>query len=261
VGRFALLPAAAALAGALLLQIGVNLANDYFDFVKGVDTPRRVGPKRVTQSGLIPPARVRLAMIAALMLSALPGAYLIRIGGVPILLIGIAGILAALAYSGGPSPLASRGLGDAVVFIFFGPIAVCGTYYVQAFSLPPLVATLSFQMGFLVTAVLTVNNLRDIRTDREAGKVTLAVLLGQRGACLEYRFLILAAYALCLVQWVAGWVTAWGLLPLGVFPLALRMMRSVRHETPAPDLNHWLGRTAGHSLAFGIVASIGLILS
>jgi 1,4-dihydroxy-2-naphthoate octaprenyltransferase len=126
------LPALAAMLGALLLQIGVNLANDYFDYVKGVDTHERIGPVRVTQSGLIPPHRVRLAMILVFALSALIGIYLIVVGGVPILAIGIASILSALAYSGGPFPLASHGLGDLFVFIFFGLCAVCGTYWVQA---------------------------------------------------------------------------------------------------------------------------------
>jgi len=132
---FALLPAMAALAVALLLQIGVNLANDYFDFIKGVDSDDRLGPLRVTQSGLIPPVRVRTAMSITLGLAGLPGLYLVYVGGWPVLVIGAASILAALAYSGGPYPLASNALGDLFVFIFFGLVAVCGTYYVQTLML------------------------------------------------------------------------------------------------------------------------------
>ena len=134
---FAFLPAAAALIVALLLQIGVNLANDYFDYIKGIDTRERLGPVRVSQSGLIPSATVKGAMIFIFLLAMIPGLYLAFIGGWPVIIIGLASIMAALAYSGGPFPLASHGLGDLFVFIFFGLVGVCGTYYVQALHLTP----------------------------------------------------------------------------------------------------------------------------
>ena len=165
-GAFAPLPALAALAGALLLQIGVNLANDYFDFGRGIDAADRKGPVRVTQAGLIPPGQVRLGMAAAFAAAALVGVYLVVLGGTPILVVGIASILSALAYSGGPWPLASHGVADLFVFVFFGPVAVCGTYFVQAGAVSGTAAAASVAPGLLITAILVVNNLRDIETDR-----------------------------------------------------------------------------------------------
>ena len=176
---FVWLPAVAALMVALLLQIGVNLANDYFDYLKGIDTQDRLGPPRVTQSGLIPANQVRAGMILILILSLIPGIYLLTLGGLPVLIIGLACICAALAYSGGPFPLASHGLGDLFVFIFFGLVAVCGTYYVQALHLTPLVWLMGVIEGLLITAILVVNNLRDIQSDRQTGKRTLAVIIGR----------------------------------------------------------------------------------
>ena len=261
VGKFHLPAALAALAGALLLQIGVNLANDYFDFVKGVDTAERVGPIRVTQSGLIPPSQVRMAMAVSLALAGLIGLYLIRVGGAPILTIGVAAIVSALCYSGGPFPLASRALGDLFVFIFYGPVAVCGTYYVQAFSVSPLVILLSVQMGCLITAVLVVNNLRDRQTDQNAGKITMAVALGPKRSVVEYRFLILVAYLLVFAAWIAGWVSAWGLLPVAAFPKALQLFAEVRPETPPSRMNQALARTAVHALIFAALAGAGVVLS
>ena len=183
---FTLLPALAAMGGALLLQIGVNLANDYFDFKKGIDSEERLGPIRVTQTGLISPKGVLLGMVVTFGCSLMVGLYLVMVGGWPILVVGLASILSALAYSGGPSPLASLGLGDLFVFIFFGLVAVCGTYYVQTGTLTPMVVWSSLPMGFLITAILVVNNLRDLESDGAVGKKTLAVLIGKRGARLEY---------------------------------------------------------------------------
>lgn len=181
-GALAVLPALAALAVSMLLQVGVNLANDYFDYAGGIDSPDRLGPTRVTQSGLIEPGRVKAGMACVFCLAALMGLYLVFVGGVPILLAGIASIAAALAYSGGPYPLASHGLGDLFVFIFFGLVAVGGTYYVQALSLTPMALLVAVPPGLLITAILVVNNLRDIHTDRRSGKRTLAVILGAGGS-------------------------------------------------------------------------------
>ena len=260
-GRLQMLPALAALAGALLLQIGVNLANDYFDFVRGVDTSARVGPIRVTQSGLIAPRRVRAAMIASLTAAVLVGGYLIAVGGLPILVVGLAAVAAALAYSGGPFPLASHALGDLFVFIFYGPVAVGGTYYVQAFGLTPRVGLLAGQMGLLITAVLVVNNLRDISTDRVAGKRTLAVLLGPSGSCWEYRLLVSGAYGLSVAGWVAGWLSGWGLLTFLALPMAVRLFSVVRAETAPAALNRALAGTAAHALVFAAVMAVGVLLS
>lgn len=257
---FKCLPALAALAGAVLLQIGVNLANDYFDYVKGVDSVDRLGPIRVTQSGLIPPSRVKAAMIVALGLAATVGVYLILVAGWPVLAIGLASILALLAYSGGPYPLASHGLGDLFVFIFFGPVAVCGTYYVQALHLTWPVILVTIPVGSLITAILVVNNLRDISTDRKADKHTLAVILGNRGARLEYVLLLISAYTMPVILWLAGLASGWVLLPVVSLPMALSMIHVI-WQTTGSALNQALARTAGLSLFFSLLLSIGLILS
>ena len=194
--RFVLIATMAALAVAVLLQIAVNLANDYFDYVKGIDAEDRLGPVRVTQSGMIPAEQVKLAMIITLIAAALPGLYLITVGGWPVVCIGLACILAALAYSGGPLPLASHALGDLFVFIFFGIVAVCGTYYVQALQLTFMVVCMGIIVGLMITAILVVNNLRDIQTDRRAGKRTLAVLLGSRATKFEYSLLHIGTHVM-----------------------------------------------------------------
>lgn len=257
---FQCLPALAALTGALLLQIGVNLANDYFDYVKGIDTIDRLGPIRVTQSGLIPPVRVKTAMIIVLGLAAVVGVYLILVAGWPVLVIGLASVLALLAYSGGPYPLASHGLGDLFVFIFFGPVAVCGTYYVQAQHLTWLVILVTIPVGSLITAILVVNNLRDISTDRKAGKSTLAVILGSRGTKFEYMLLLISAYTMPFMLWLADLASGWVLLPVFSLPMALSMIHVIR-QTSGSLLNQALARTAGLSLLFSLLLSIGLILS
>jgi 1,4-dihydroxy-2-naphthoate polyprenyltransferase len=258
---FSLLPAMAALAVALLLQIGVNLANDYFDFKKGIDTEDRLGPVRVTQSGLLPPARVKKAMIIIFGMTLLPGLYLIARGGWPAVIIGGTSILAALAYSGGPYPLASHALGDLFVFVFFGLVAVCGTYYVQALELTAMVVLLAIVEGLLITAILVINNLRDIQTDRRAGKHTLAVMIGDRGARLEYTALQIGAYALPAVLWFDGQTSIWILLPVLSLPLAIRLNRVVWKTQGGSVLNHTLAGTAKLSLVFSVLLSIGLIIA
>ena len=259
--RFVLLPALAALAVALLLQVGVNLANDYFDYTKGVDTEDRLGPARVTQGGLIAPGRVKLAMTTVFVLSLLPGFYLIIIGGWPVAAIGAAAIIAALAYSGGPYPLASHGLGDLFVFIFFGLVAVCGTYYVQALHITPMVVLMGIIVGLLITAILVVNNLRDIQTDRKTGKRTLAVVIGVKGTRAEYTILLAAAFAIPVFIWLGGFASAWVLLPLASLPLALLQIRLIRQPSDGPALNNLLAQTARLSFFFSVLLSIGLILS
>ena len=229
-GVFAALPAAAALFGSLLLQIGVNLANDYFDFGRGIDTPERKGPLRVTQAGLIPPSQVRLGMVAAFAAATLVGVYLVLRGGAPILAVGIASILSALAYSGGPWPLASLGVADLFVFVFFGPVAVCGTYFVQSGRVSPTAAAASLAPGLLITAILVVNNLRDIETDARAGKRTLAVRLGARGSLVEYLLLLGIPFLLPPLFLAAGVRGPLILLPLLALPLAA----PAREDPPRP---------------------------
>jgi len=258
--QFASGPVAAALTAALLLQIGVNLANDYFDSVKGIDTQQRLGPIRVTQSGLISAARVKAVMMVTFLGAGVVGVYLARIGGWPIVIIGLACILAALAYSGGPCPLASHGLGDIVVFIFFGWVAVCGTYYLQSHNVSPLALLTGTQVGLLITAILVVNNLRDIDTDRQSGKITMAVRVGVRGSKLEYCLLISAAYLPLPLIWLGGRSTPWILLPMLSLPLAVSLQRKVWKSTPGPKLNQLLAASAGLSLFFSVLLAMGLIL-
>lgn len=259
-GAFKLLPALAALIGSLLLQIGVNLANDYFDYVKGVDTPDRIGPLRVTSSGLIQPERVRLGMIVVLGIEVLIGIYLVLVGGWPILAIGIASILSLLAYSGGPFPLASNGLGDLFVFLFFGLAAVCGTYYVLAQQITIAALIVAVIEGFLITAILVVNNLRDIETDSKTGKRTLAVILGRKGAQLEYALLLIVSYLLLPVLWLSGLTAVWVLLPILTLPMGWALSRDIRSETAGPALNRALAGTARLTLLFSILLSVGILL-
>ncbi|HCX01253.1 1,4-dihydroxy-2-naphthoate prenyltransferase [Smithella sp. F21] len=253
--------ALAALAGALLLQIGANLANDYFDCIRGVDGVDRLGPIRVTQSGLISAERVKAGMIVTFIFATIVGLYLIFVGGWPILLIGVVSILSALAYSGGPYPLASHGFGDIFVFVFFGPVAVCGTYYVQTLHLTVLVVLLSIPVGLLVTAILVVNNLRDIDTDGKADKYTLAVIIGKRGTRIEYAFSLITAYIVLFILWITGMISGWGfLLPMFSLPVAICMIRIIQ-RSEGILLNQALARTAGLSLVFSLLLSIGLIIS
>ena len=258
--QFALVPAVAAMTVALLLQIGVNLANDYFDYLKGIDTQDRLGPPRVTQSGLIATRQVRTGIIVAIVLSTVPGLYLASVGGWPVILIGLFCFAAALAYSGGPFPLASHGLGDLFVFIFFGLVAVCGSYYVQALRLTPMVWLLGAIQGLLITAILVVNNLRDIQTDRRSGKRTLAVIIGKRGSRIEYLLLLATAYAIPIILWLSGICSVWVVLPVLSLPLAIYLMRLIWKSAGGPVLNEALANTAKLVLVYSLLLSIGLIL-
>ncbi len=259
-GAFALLPALAAGAGALLLQILSNFANDYSDFFRGADTHERLGPTRVTASGLIPPSQLRLGIIAVIALAVLVGLYLVWVGGWPILAVGVSAILAALAYTGGPFPFGYYGLGELFVFLFFGVAAVCGTYFVQAHSLTGAVVVASVPVGLLVTAILVVNNYRDIETDRRAGKHTLAVRMGRRGARIEYALCLALAFAVPPVLWLVFDFGPWVLLPWLTAPLALPLARSVAQATDGPTLNRTLAGTARLGLIFSLLFALGIIL-
>lgn len=254
-----LLPALAAFSGALLLQIGVNLANDYFDHVKGVDTAERLGPIRVTQSGLIPPSKVLRGMIICFLLAIAAGIYLVFSASLIVVVIGGACILAALLYSGGPFPLASHGLGDLFAFIFFGPVAVCGTYFVQVLGITLSPFLLSLPIGFLVCSILVVNNLRDIPTDIKVGKRTLAVILGAGGSRVEYNLLLFCAYTALVFFWIIGSIQTWSLLPLLSAPKALRLIRSLK-TLSGPGLNQALADTAKLTLIFSLLLSLGLLV-
>jgi len=259
-GGFAWLPALAAAVGALLLQILSNFANDYSDFFRGADTPDRLGPVRVTSAGLMTPAELRKGIIVVIGLVALVGLYLTWVGGWPILAIGVAAIVAALAYTGGPFPFGYYGLGEVFVMIFFGVAAVGGTYYVQTLALTPTVVVASLAVGALVTAILVVNNYRDIDTDRRAGKRTLAVRLGRRGAQIEYAGFVAAAYLLTLVLWLALATGPWVLATWLTAPLAVQLVHTLMTATDGPTLNRTLAGTARLGLLFSLLLAAGIVL-
>ena len=255
----ALLPAVAALAGALLIQIGANFANDVFDFKKGADTHERLGPTRATQAGLISPREMYFGMAAVFALAVAIGFYLLAVGGWPIVVIGVLSILSAMAYTGGPYPLGYHGLGDVFVFLFFGLVAVCGTFYVQALRLEHVAFVSALPVGFLAVAILVVNNLRDIETDAKAGKRTLAVRLGRKGAELEYEFLLIAAYAVPVAASISGAASFWVLLCFLTAPVAVGLLHRVRTEE-GKALNPVLGETARLELFYGILFAVGLVI-
>jgi len=256
---FSFWPALAALLGALMIQIGTNLANDVFDFKKGVDTSERLGPLRVTQAGLLTPRQVMIGMWTAFGLAALAGLYLIWVGGWPIVVIGVLSIVSGIIYTGGPFPIGYRGLGDLFVFIFFGVVAVCGTYYVQAGSVSVAAVWASVPMGLLITAILVVNNLRDIDTDRATGKKTLAVRLGVRGTQVEYLLLLTGSYAVPLWVGLLGVSSLWVLLSWLSLPLATSLWKQIRHDK-GRALNPALAGTARLTLIYALLFSVGMIV-
>ena len=244
---------------ALLIQIGTNFANDVFDFHRGADTADRLGPVRVTQGGLVTPRQVLIATYVTFGLAALIGIYLISIGGWPILLIGVICLLAGLTYTGGPWPFGYHGLGDVVCFLCFGVLAVLGSAYLMRLEITPLDIWASIPVGCLVTAILVVNNLRDIETDRRVGKTTLAVLLGQRGTRIEYLLLVAVAYAVVLGLGLGQMVGAWWWLPLLSLPLGVWLVRYVGRTEGRP-LNLALKRTGQLHLLFGVLFALALWL-
>lgn len=256
-GGFRSGPALAALLGAVLILIGTNLANDVFDFEKGADTKERLGPTRVTQAGLLPPGAVRAGMWTAFALAALCGVYLTWAAGWMVIAIGVASVLSGLGYTGGPYPLGYHGLGDVFVFAFLGLVAVGGTVFVQTGTLPALALVCAVPIGALATAVLVVNNVRDLETDRIAGKRTLAVRLGRAGGLGEYHLMTLGAYAVPVALVALRRLPAWGLLPLLTLPLALRLNVLLRQRR-GRELNPLLKYTAQLLLLYGLLWSAGL---
>ncbi len=251
------LPALAALIAALLLQIGSNFANDLGDYLRGTDSRGRVGPMRVTTAGLLTPRQVQIGMIIVFGLAALCGLYLIAVAGWPILVIGVLAIVAAVAYTIGPLPFGYYGLGDLAVFIFFGLAAVVGTAYVQTLRITSLALLASVPMGCLITAILVVNNLRDADNDRAAGKHTLAVLLGRRGARLEYLLLLAIAYLVPLFLWLVLATPAWVMLTWLTLPLAGVQLRAV-WRILGPALNKTLAGTAQLAVLYALAFALGL---
>jgi len=256
-GGFRPLPALAALLTAMCIQIGTNFANDFHDFQRGADTHERVGPQRVTQSGLVAPRTVRAAALGTFGVALVIGIYLAVVGGWPILITGLASIAAGWAYTGGPWPFGYHGLGDLFVFVFFGLVATAGTTYVQLHAVPPAAWIAAVPVGALATAILVVNNLRDIATDARAGKRTLAVRLGADATRVEYVVLLVVAFAapFALLPLARPWV----LLPLAALPLAATPLRLVFRGQGA-ELNAALGATARLHLAYGALLALGLVL-
>jgi 1,4-dihydroxy-2-naphthoate octaprenyltransferase len=245
---------------ALMLQIGSNLANDVFDFERGLDTPDRLGPTRVTQAGLLSPHEVKIGMGMVFGLAVLAGAYLTWQGGWPILAIGVSSILAAIFYTAGPFPLGDYGLGDLFVFLFFGLASVIGTYYVQAGMVSTAAWWMSIPPGLIVTAILVVNNLRDLENDRKGHKRTMAVLLGARGTKIEYLLCMGIAYLIIPVAAWRGLIPWTSLCAWLSFPLAVKSSRAVLTQT-GRLLNAALGMTGQAALAFSILFWIGLLLA
>jgi 1,4-dihydroxy-2-naphthoate polyprenyltransferase len=256
-GAFAAGPALAALVGASLLQVGANFANDVFDFERGADNADRLGPQRATQQGWVSAAQMKRAMWLAFAAATAVGLYLTWVAGWPVLALGLLSIAAAYLYTGGPKPYGYLGLGDLAVFVFFGPGAVAGTYYVQALELSPLALLASIPIGALATAILVVNNLRDIETDARAVKHTLAVRIGDGPTRTYYQLLLITAYAVPPLLWWRGLADAWVLLPWLSLPLALRLAGRMRHEGGLA-LNGCLVRTARLEVVFGVLFALGL---
>ena len=251
-------PAAAALVGAILIQIGTNFANDYYDFVRGGDTVDRVGPIRVTQAGILSPETVKRGMIAVLSAAMIVGVYLVWVAGWPIVWIGLASVSCAVLYTGGPYPLAYHGLGDVFVFVFFGIVAVGGTYFVQALSWPPDAILAGVGLGALSTAILVVNNLRDIETDARVGKRTLAVRLGAAGTKAEYVATLAVSAAVPVVGVLRFEWPLLSLAALGVAPLCVRPLRTVFQHSHPSELIPALGATARVVALYGGLLALGL---
>lgn len=249
---------AATLAASLLIQVATNFANDLYDFRKGADTQQRLGPVRVTQTGLLSEAEVARGTLAAFGLAVLIGVYLASVGGWPIVVAGLASIASGVLYTAGPWPLGYHGLGDLFVFVFFGPVAVCGTYYLQAGTLTRLAVLASVPVGLTVTNILVVNNLRDIETDRASGKRTLAVRIGERATRLQYVLFTALAYAMPLVMWMTGEIGSVFWLPYLTLPVAWGLVRRITNER-GPSLNAVLKATSRLHLLFAALLSLALL--
>ena len=260
-GYFHAPSALVALLCALLIQIGTNLHNDYADFEKGADTESRKGPLRVTQAGLLAPEKVKQATYLTFALAFIAGLYLVFRGGWPILIVGILSILSGFWYTGGKYSLAYRGWADLFVILFFGLIAVGGTYYVQALSITPYVLIAGIGPGLLADAILVVNNLRDWLEDKRAGKRTTVVRFGKTFAYLHYAFCIYGAAFIPIFLFVMTGLRPWSMLASGIIFLARPQQQMLRHYKDPQELNPVLGKTARLLLIYSILFSIGQIVS
>ncbi len=252
------LPALACLVVALLLQIASNVGNDLSDFRSGADTDERLGPPRAAALGYLDEREMLGGLVVIVGLAGVVGLYLSWLGGPVILALGVAAVVSAFAYTGGPWPYGYHGLGEVFVFIFFGLVAVAGTTYLQTQAWEPLAFAAAIPVGALITAVLVVNNLRDIDTDKVAGKRTLAVMIGERGAMSEYDLLLGTAYAVPMAMVIAGDVAVTALLPLASAPMAWALWRVVHAGGDRRRLNPVLKQTARLALVFAVLFAVGI---
>jgi 1,4-dihydroxy-2-naphthoate polyprenyltransferase len=252
--------AAVCLAFALLVQIGTNFANDYFDFVKGADTAERVGPRRAVAAGLVTPRTMLLATWLVLAVAFAVGLLLVRDGGWILLPVGIVSIACAIAYTGGPYPLGYNGLGDVFVFVFFGLVAVTATFYVQAGRIAPDVLSGGAAIGLLAANILVANNYRDAETDARAGKRTLVVRFGRRFAVWQYALSHVVALLCPPALMLAGyrWTV---LLPLLLSPAAAVLTAALARSREPAEQVRLLGKTAGYLALYGVLLCAGLLLS
>ena len=251
----------AALVGSVFLQIGTNLANDYSDARRGADTADRLGPVRVTSAGLVTPRRVLNATWIAFAVAVACGIYLTTVAGPVILVIGIFSIAAGVLYTGGPRPYGYAGFGEVFVFLFFGLVAINGSYYVQLEALDALPLGLSIAIGFLATAIIVVNNVRDVETDRRAGKNTMAVRIGREAAVRLYGVLVAGAFVTLPIALWAGEASALALIGLLAAPLALKPYRTLQERRDGPALNGVLAATGGLLGIFSLLVTAGLLIS
>ena len=248
----------AALCGAIWIQIGTNFANDVFDYEKGADTGERLGPTRAVQAGLLDARAMRHGMWTAFAVATLAGLYMTWIAGWPMLVIGAASIVSGIAYTGGPYPLGYHGLGDVFVMIFFGFVAVCGTAFVNLGTVPEIAWWASVPVGALATAILVVNNVRDRKSDVEAGKRTLAVRLGRAGGVAEYVVLMVASYAVPAALVLTGRAGPWMLLPLLSLPVGVALTVQLQRRE-GPPLNATLVGTARLLVVYGVLFAAAIV--
>jgi 1,4-dihydroxy-2-naphthoate octaprenyltransferase len=251
----------AALVGAIFIQVGTNLSNDYSDARRGADTEDRLGPVRVTAGGLVPPGRVLVATYISFGVAVLAGAYLVVVAGWQLLLVGAASILAGVLYTGGPRPYGYEGLGEAFVFLFFGIVAVAGSFFVQVRHLAWEAFALAVPVGLVASGILVVNNVRDIDTDRRAGKRTLAVRLGRERTRQLFAAIVYLSYLLAPVTWIFGPLKPWLLTAWLTLPLAASVVRVVRNRVDGPSLNQALATTGMLQLAFCTLLTASVLLS
>ena len=245
---------------AVAIQIGVNFANDLADAEKGADTEARIGPTRAVAAGLLTPGQMQRGIVVVFGLAALAGLFLIAMAGWVILAIGLVSIVAALGYTNGPVPYGYYGLGEVFVFVFFGLVATVGTRYVYDRSAPADAWWCAVAMGLLAAAILVANNVRDVDTDRDAGKRTLAVILGRTAARWLYTAMIAGAYVAVVGPVAIGVLPAWALLSLASAPLAIAPVRTILTETAGPPLIGVLKATARLQLAFAALLAIGVLI-